>query len=401
MDSRILYIGPISSLQKFEELSSEFKVFPSAAPIVFQNDLLKGFMENGAKVDVVGLPIVPAYPKSKYITIPCLEDRLECGYPCTLLPTINVPLIKQASRQRKVRRFIRNWIKENDNTHKIIIIYSVFAPVFNAVNHEKKHFDFDTVAIVTDLPKYMFSYSQYHGIKKIIRSIYSKYMEKIQGSMDKYVYLTKEMKNIVAPSKPDLVIEGIVNSPISGDTVAVKDKCFSIMYAGGLNKNYGLENLLIAFEKIEFKNIELWLYGSGDAVPMIREKQKKDNRIKFFGRVDRSVVLEKEKQASLLVNVRNPSDEYTLYSFPSKTMEYMMSGTPLLTTMLPGIPSEYYEYVYAIEDNSVESIRRGIENVYLAKAEERNIMGSKARQFVIEEKNARIQAQKIMKFINY
>ena len=388
-------------MQRYEELSSGFKISPSTAPIVFQNDLLKGFMENGAKVDVVGLPIVPSYPKSNYIKIPCLEDRLECGYTCTWLSTINIPILKQICRQRKVRKYIRNWMKENGNTNKIIIVYSVFAPVFKAINHEKKFCDFEAVAIVADLPKFMFSYTQYYGIKKGIRTIYSKYIEKIQGTMDKYVYLTKDMKDIVAPTKPGLIIEGIANETLFDDSVAVKGDCFSIMYAGGLNKNYGIENLLIAFEEMRFENVELWLFGSGDAVPLIQEKQKGDNRIKYYGRVERSIVLEKEKQACLLVNVRNPYDEYTLYSFPSKTLEYMLSGTPLLTTMLPGIPSEYYEYVYAIKDNSVESIRQGIERAYSMGDEERQMIGSKARKYVIEKKNARIQAQKIMKFVNY
>ena len=55
------------------------------------------------------------------------------------------------------------------------------------------------------------------------------------------------------------------------------------------------------------------------------------------------------KEAKLLINLRNPEDKYTKYSFPSKTFEYMVSGTPFFTTKLEGIPSEYYNYLYCID----------------------------------------------------
>ena len=55
-----------------------------------------------------------------------------------------------------------------------------------------------------------------------------------------------------------------------------------------------------------------------------------------------------ELKATLLVNPRPTTEEFTIYSFPSKNMEYMASGTPLLTTKLPGMPEEYHQYVLAI-----------------------------------------------------
>ena len=33
-------------------------------------------------------------------------------------------------------------------------------------------------------------------------------------------------------------------------------------------------------------------------------------------------------------------------------MEYMVSGTPMMTTVLPGMPEEYYPYVWLIEDET-------------------------------------------------
>ena len=71
---------------------------------------------------------------------------------------------------------------------------------------------------------------------------------------------------------------------------------------------------------------------------------KNNEKIKYFGVIDFESILLRQKNTDLLINPRPSIDEYTKYSFPSKIMEYMASGTPVLTTKLSGIPMEYYDY---------------------------------------------------------
>ncbi len=80
------------------------------------------------------------------------------------------------------------------------------------------------------------------------------------------------------------------------------------MYAGGLNKRFGLELLIDAFKEIE-GDYELWLFGSGDYESDIIKQSEIDTRIKYFGKVDREVVLGYEMKSTLLVNLRNPADK--------------------------------------------------------------------------------------------
>ena len=79
----------------------------------------------------------------------------------------------------------------------------------------------------------------------------------------------------------------------------------------------------------------------------------------------------------------------------------MNSGTPLLTTRLPGIPSDYYDYAYFIEDNSVDSIYVGMKNALDAGKQQLNSVGKSAKEFIEKEKNAEKQADKIYKFMLY
>lgn len=108
--------------------------------------------------------------------------------------------------------------------------------------------------------------------------------------------------------------------------------------------------------------------------------------------------MEKEQEASLLLNIRNPEDDYTKYSFPSKMIEYMISGTPMLTTRLPGIPEEYFDKVYPVEYD-FDKMAQVIDFIMQDTPEARREMGRKAQKFVIENKNCEHQVSAMLDFI--
>jgi len=87
------------------------------------------------------------------------------------------------------------------------------------------------------------------------------------------------------------------------------------------------------------------------------------------------------------------------YSFPSKTMEYMASGTPVLTTVLPGMPKEYHPYVFLLEDETADGIADMLTKVLAHSDEELFQKGNEARTFVLEQKNNVIQARKILEML--
>ena len=77
-------------------------------------------------------------------------------------------------------------------------------------------------------------------------------------------------------------------------------------------------------------------------------------------------------------------------------MEYMVSGTPVLTTKLPGMPKEYYDYIYLIEDESENGMMDSIITVLNLPREELIEKGKNAKDFVLKYKNNNVQAKKII-----
>ena len=101
----------------------------------------------------------------------------------------------------------------------------------------------------------------------------------------------------------------------------------------------------------------------------------------------------------MLVNPRPTAEEFVKYSFPSKTMEYMSTGTPVLTTVLPGMPEEYHPYVYLIRDETPQGIARALKDT-LAQSDEALLQkGMAARNFVLTEKDNVTQAEKILEML--
>ena len=70
-----------------------------------------------------------------------------------------------------------------------------------------------------------------------------------------------------------------------------------------------------------------------------------------------------QHKATILVNPRTSEGEFTKYSFPSKTMEYLLAGKSVVINRIPGIPEEYFNYVYTPKDESIEALAECLTNV--------------------------------------
>ena len=134
---------------------------------------------------------------------------------------------------------------------------------------------------------------------------------------------------------------------------------------------------------------------------LLKKLQKKDKRIIYWGVVEQKHVFEMQQQATLLVNPRKGHEEYTKYSFPSKTMEYMASGTPTIMYKLPGLPIEYEEYLVLLPDNSQETLTAILKQWGSKTQAELYEFGEKAKRFILENKNSEIQASRLMNFIKH
>ena len=166
-----------------------------------------------------------------------------------------------------------------------------------------------------------------------------------------------------------------------------------------LNEKFGAKKLADAMNYIDDERVKMWIYGDGDSVDYIINKSKTDPRIVYKGVVPVEEVEKTIRRVSLLVNPRPCDNEFTKYSFPSKTVEYMMSGTPFASTRLPGIPDEYFNYIMPVEDYSAKGIAETVNHILNLSEKELKKKAEEAKGFVSREKNNIRQGEKIVDFL--
>jgi glycosyltransferase involved in cell wall biosynthesis len=160
-----------------------------------------------------------------------------------------------------------------------------------------------------------------------------------------------------------------------------------------------MEMLVQSFISLGRQEWELHIYGDGNYVQELINITSQHKNVKYFGVLNNIQVIDKQMKAHLLVNPRLTDSEFIKYSFPSKTMEYMASGTPLISTALPGMPDEYYNFIYVIEDESEEGFMSSLSSVFDLGLDVLHKKGTDAKKFILESKNNIIQAKRVLNFL--
>lgn len=255
--------------------------------------------------------------------------------------------------------------------------------------------------IIPDIPAMITSMDKQNILKNILLKWFNASSMKKTAKSEGLVLLSESMLDFVDNKTiKHIVMEGLVDF----QSMDVKDSYDVpehrvILYTGTLRKIFGVLNLVEAFMQIPHKDIELWVCGSGDASDRISEAAESDTRIKFWGLVGSQKALEFQKQATILVNPRTSDGEYTKYSFPSKTMEYLLAGKSVIINKLPGIPEEYYQFVYTPEDESVRALRDCIIRVLDTDKDKLQSKALAGRDFIINNKNSKTQMERVIKMI--
>lgn len=397
---RILYVSRLCSQKVFDELFEKLDVKPLQPAQKFHHLFVKGLAELN-KVTVTTLSSLPISSNSSKKIVWSIKPEVEGNVKFKYILHINILLFGHLITFLLTFFHTFVWCLFNRKHEKYILCDVLNLTISVAAKSAAKLFGVKSVAIVTDIPIFMESYTSKEQLskrKKILMSLYTKICSNALIQYDAYVVLTEQMNELVNPkSTPYVVIEGMVDYQMVDiiNKYEHKYKEKIIIYAGALYEKYGVKKLIDAFMLVTNSEAELWLYGSGELENYIKLRAKQDKRIKFFGMIANSKVVEEELKATLLVNPRPSNEEYTKYSFPSKNMEYMVSGTALLTTLLPGMPLEYKEHVILFDDESMDNISKKIEEVLLMDEIELFNIGLRAKKFILSEKSNVMQAEKL------
>lgn len=244
-------------------------------------------------------------------------------------------------------RSLKNRILDFDIIMCYNLVYVWFYLPFTARKYKKQ-----SILILAD-------YTEAQNQTSLVKKVYAHIQLYAMKKFDKIIGLSCEMEHKLKHANFHLMEGGIhreVWEFFSDNIVKSRnDGKIRILYSGLLNQVAGI---YIFFEMISLiinKDIEFVITGKGDADTYIDEVCKNDKRVKYMGHLTYDKYLDTIQSCDLLINPRDMNLEENQNNFPSKIMDYLASGKPIISTKFAGW--EKFKGIIYFSDSSAESLR--------------------------------------------
>ncbi len=362
----------------------------------FAKNLVRALTSTGVPVKLISVLPIPNYPEYPKILIHSGAVH-QGGAAGISLGFVNLMLLKHLTRFFACITRGRRYVGRVNP--KVVIVHGVHSPFLLFASVLQKSLSTRTCLIMTDPP----------GVVREIDGVVSRALKRIDrvivtrlaSRFDGVIALTPQLARDFAPGVPALVMEGFADAGLALPSPLQRSRGREqrVSYAGGISEDYGVRNLVLAFMQIEDAKLRLDLFGRGPLEPWVQQKCRDDRRIRYHGALPHDQVIGELRRSQILVNARPAHQSFVQYSFPSKLLEYMALGVPVVTTRLAGIPRDYYPYLELVDDDSVDALTRAILAVRTAPVDCAH-RARLAQEYVLAKKSITAQGERIERFLS-
>ena len=126
-----------------------------------------------------------------------------------------------------------------------------------------------------------------------------------------------------------------------------------VVYAGALTVGAGVDLAVAAFRHVKTSDARLTIFGNGDA-DRVRVLAAADPRIDVRGMVSRDELTVGLARARVLLNPRLPALPENARNFPSKLLDYLAHGKPIVSTWTAGLSEDYRPLLFTAAPDAIE-----------------------------------------------
>lgn len=261
---------------------------------------------------------------------------------------------------------LKEVIKSSDMVISYNIVYCWFRLPHLARKYNKK-----SIVILAD-------YSGPECFSSYVRKMYANLMKHVMRKYQCVIALSKEIEDYIDQTQKFCLMEGGIDSSLyqefDEDDSAMQQWLDSpwntenkkiLMYSGLLNEVTGVDLLLDTMKHCQCKNMELWITGKGPLKQQVEQAALEDDRIKYLGHLPYQQYLNCLKKVDVLVNSRNMNLPENRNNFPSKIMDYLASGKPIVSTSFMGseIFDQYINFCDSDEIMLAQELEGLLENL--------------------------------------
>lgn len=396
-DVSLAYVGSVvPDMPEFENQAF------SRAGNMFQLELLRSITTAGLRPAAVFsfLPI-PSFPGSRTVWVQGRTVDIRNEMKIHLVSFINITPLKQFSIGVGIFwRLIRWRWTTRAQCHHIVCCYNLTVPPGLMIFLAARLIGARLVALIYDInvpghtvPAGLFTFLDYWMQRLLI------------PHLDGFVVVTDEIMRAFAPQRQFIRVEGGISGELLKAEKLVEQhaECSAnpiiLVMAGGLSETNGILELLRGFALVRGIKVRLRIAGTGPLLGEVKKAVARDSRIEYLGFLSYKEILELYQSADLLINMRLTKRLNTKFFFPSKIMEYLASGIPVITTCPGHLEEEYGRLCYLLKDESAEGLASLIERIGHISQKERFELGRRARNYMLENKTWEAQGRRVVKYI--
>lgn len=374
----------------------------SPAGQMYQLELLRGLVREGLAPSAIfsALPM-PAFPRCRQLWVRGRRRSLADGTALYLLPFVNLTPLKQVAIGVGTLCHLLRWGYATRGADlRLVYTYNLSVPpgLFTLVGARligaKAVVSLCDVNIPGDTVPNRWPWRLDYWLHHRIAALF-----------DGHVVASDAVARDFAGTKPWMRLEGGVrDEQIDSESVrrtmreSDRDE-FRIAVTGRLDETNGIPVILKACSLLGDVDYRLHIAGAGPLEQQVRAAAAANPRIRFHGMIPFSEVLNLYSNSDVLVNMRITNSIRTDYFFPSKMMEYLASGTPVITTCTGHIEREFGEFVHLLRDESPEGLARIIRRVAGDEPRERIRKADQARSFMLSQKTWAVQTSRLAEFL--
>jgi glycosyltransferase involved in cell wall biosynthesis len=281
-----------------------------------------------------------------------------------LLPTVNFPVVKE------LIRFFGGvlcslWIIFfRAGRGGWVFIHGLNSP-FILVGFLLRLFGYKICVILTDSPG-----GPLKGEPRVLswlRLLNKWFIGSVTRHADAGLALTHSLANTFIPGLPVLVFPGFSNVDkflsLPNVDLNIKDEMI-VCYAGSLQAQYGVINIIKIVGEIKSAKIRLLVCGGGEGVEDVSTLSSRYTNVDYLGMLGEEDLLDLYGSVNVFVNPRPNGFTDINNSFPSKLMEYLATGRPVISTPLPWVPEDILNTIKFTATDDPDDIKSAILDVH-------------------------------------
>ena len=380
MSKKIIYFTNALDQSSFKDYLSMWKVSPNLSNQNFHNKLIRAIALYN-NVEVISIRAINSnFQKSKLDSFVYSENKVTWKYPKVTSSRIG----KFFLLNNRINKLL-----STNNSDSVILVdalnYSLVKEAYKLAKKEK----IKAIGVCTDNPCNI----------SFTNSLYKKKLFKYATKLDGYIVLTEGINKIYdKENKPYLVIEG-VSEEIDVSASKLVDGKY-IYFGGSLMGEYGVYNLIDAFNKLDLKDTKLVLCGHHLEKEKLLAKVSKNPAILYLGPVSYGENLSLIKGAILSVNPRPINPRIDDYSIPSKTLECLSLKCLNVTVMNNLLYQNYKDEIIWSNSSSINDLAEAISRALsLSKKEKESIIESGYKK-VMSRTSQKVIGKRIDEFLS-